>query len=174
MFTNPVLPLIVYGVLGLTLLVSSLLATRHRRAYRIGIGTVSVLWVLAGALVNLQALLAGEDYGGFADAGVLPFVRSTWETLVVPNAGWFIGILIVFEAAAGLAVLVPGRVRRGALWALIAFTVTLLWFGWYYLPWALIGTTALALLLRADRRWRPGEPDQPGARNAVSASAYIT
>lgn len=52
---NLVLPLVVYGTLGLTLLVSSLLAARHRVAYRLGIGTVSVLWVLAGALVNLLA-----------------------------------------------------------------------------------------------------------------------
>lgn len=59
---------------------------------------------------------------------------------------------------------------------LIAFNLTLLWFGWAYLPWALIGSTALALLLRADRRWVwPGRgPGQRGERNAVCASAYIT
>lgn len=173
MFRNPVLPLLLYGSLALTLLGSALLAHRHRRAYRVGIGTVSVLWVLAGALVNLLTLLSGENYTGFADAGIAPFVRTTWESLVVPNAGLFIGLLIAFEAAAGLAVLVPGRLRRAGLWALIAFNVLLLWFGWYYLPWTLIGTTALALLLHADRRWG-GTGAQRGARNAVSASAYIT
>lgn len=174
MFRNPVLPLLLYGTLALTLLVSALLARRHRRAYLVGIGTVSALWVLAGALVNLLTLVSGENYTGFADAGIAPFVRTTWESLVVPNAGLFIGLLIAFEAAAGLAVLVPGRVRRVALWTLVAFTVALLWFGWYYLPWALLASTSLVLLLRADRRWGGSAGGQAGVRNAARMSAYIT
>lgn len=174
MFGQPALAMVLYGVLGLTLLVSSLLAGRHRRALQVGLGAVCVLWVLAGALVNLLTLWSGEDYRGFADAGIAPFVRASWESLVVPHAGLFIGLLIAGEAVAGVAVLVPGRLRRSALWALIAFTITLLWFGWYYLPWAVIGTTSLALLLRADRRWSGRPAGQAGARNAVSASAYIT
>ena len=75
-----------------------------------------------------------------------------------------------------MLVLVPGRVRRIALGVLIAFNLTLLWFGWAHLPWPLISSTALALLLRADRRWVSCDrwPDQRDVRNAVSASAYMT
>lgn len=173
MFRHPVLPLLLYGTLAVTLLVSARLVHGHRRASRLGIGAVSVPWVVAGALVNLLTLLSGENDTAFADAGIAPFVRTAWESLVVPNAGAFIGLLIAFEAAAGLAVLVRGRARRAGLWALIAFNVLLVRFGWYYLPWFLIGTTALALLLRADRRWTAAGT-QRGARNAVNASAYIT
>ena len=94
----------------------------------------------------------------------------------MPHAAVFIGLLIAFEAAAGLLVLVPGRVHRVTLVVLIAFNPTPLWFGWANLPWALISSTALALLLRADRRWVSCDrwPGQRGERNAVSASAYMT
>jgi hypothetical protein len=49
---NPIRPLLTSGILGLTMLVCALLAARHRLAPRIGIRTVGVLWVLAGAVVN--------------------------------------------------------------------------------------------------------------------------
>jgi hypothetical protein len=93
-------PILIYGALTLTLLVSALLAGRHPRAYRVGIGTISVLRLLGGALVNLLALVSGDN-----------------------------------------------------------------------LPWT---TTALTLVLRADRRWGGTAWAQRGARNTVSASAYIT
>jgi hypothetical protein len=71
----------------------------------------------------------------------------------VPNHELFIGLLIVFEAAAGALVLVEGRVRQVALALLIGFNIALVSFGWGYLLWSVPMVAALSLLRRADRVW---------------------
>lgn len=144
-----VLP-VVWSALGLTIVVCSLRAARSDRAFAVGIGAVSVLWVLAGAAVNTAMLADGSTYTGFADGSAIPFVRDTWESLVVPHHHLFIGILIAAEATAGLTVLVAGRVRQVALLALIAFNATLVVFGWGFAIWAVPLVVSLALLYRAE------------------------
>ena len=138
--------------LGVVVVGCSVGAGRSRRAAGLGIAAVAALWVLAGAGANLLFLVRGEDFSGFADQASTSFVRDTWESLVVPHHAVFIGLLIVFEAGAGAAVLVAGRVRQVALVLLMAFNVALLSFGWGYLMWSVPLVAALELLRRADRR----------------------
>ena len=92
--------------LGVIVVGCSVGAARSRRAAGLGIAGVAALWVLAGAGANLLFLIRGEDFSGFADQASTSFVRDTWESLVVPHHAVFIGLLIVFEAGAGAAVLV--------------------------------------------------------------------
>jgi hypothetical protein len=164
-----VLPVIWFG-LGLVIVICGLRAARSRRAYVAGVTAVSLLWVVAGAAVNAYFLARGDDYSGFADGASTSFVRETWESVVVPNHGQFIGLLIVFEAAAGALVLVEGRVRQVALVLLIGFNVALLAFGWGYLVWSVPMVVALSALWRADRVWRRTH-DSVGGNVASTAAA---
>ena len=86
-----------------------------------------------------------------ANGSPIPFVRDTWESLVVPHHHLFVGLLIAGEALAGLLVLVPGRVRETVLLALVAFNATLTVFGWGFVGWAAPLVASLLLLLRAER-----------------------
>jgi hypothetical protein len=147
-----VLPTIWFG-LGIVIVICSLRAARSRRAYVAGVTAVTLLWVVAGAAVNAYFLARGDDYSGFADGASTSFVRETWESVVVPNHELFIGLLILFEAAAGALVLVEGRVRQVALALLIGFNIALVSFGWGYLLWSVPMVAALSLLRRADRVW---------------------
>jgi hypothetical protein len=145
-----VLP-VTWTFLGLTIVFSALRARRSDRAFAVGIGAVSVLWVAAGAAVNAALLIDGNTYTEFAQGSPIPFVRDTWESVVVEDHHLFIGILIAAEALAGVMVLVPGRAREAALIALMAFNATLIVFGWGFAIWAVPLVAALALLLRAER-----------------------
>jgi hypothetical protein len=135
--------------LGAVVVGASLRAGRSRRAYLAGVRAVSILFVLAGACVNAYFLIRGDDYSGFADGASTAFVRDTWESLVVPNHHLFIGLLIAFEAVVGLLVLVQGRPRQAALALQVAFTVTLVSFGWGFLVWSVPVGFALVQLYRA-------------------------
>src|SRR5690242_18793943 len=89
---------VVWLVLGVTITVTGLRAPHHDRARAVGVVATSVMWVVGGALVNLLTLLQGGDYTGFADGSPSAFVTDTWESLVVPHAPFFIGLLVAFEA----------------------------------------------------------------------------
>jgi hypothetical protein len=144
-----------WGVLGLTILACGAVAHAHPRALEIGLGAVSLLWVVFGAGANLAMLVDGTTYTGFADASPIPFVHRAWESLVVPHHHAFIALLILGEALAGALVLVPGRTRQVALYALVAFNLTLVVFGWGFAIWGVPVASGLALLARADRTHRP-------------------
>ena len=88
----------------------------------------------------------------FADQSPFSFVRETWESLVVPNTGFFITILIVCEAVAGVLVLSGGRRTQLGLVALIGFHIGQLAFGGVMWVWAPLMLVALVLLLRAERQ----------------------
>ena len=143
------LPVVWFG-LGAVIVACSMRAARSQRAYTTAVVAVSALWVLAGALVNGYFLARGDDYQGFADGASTAFVRDTWDSVVVPHHVWLIGLLIAFEAVAGVLVLVEGRVRQTALLLLIAFNVALVAFGWAFLVWSVPLVVALSLLWRAD------------------------
>jgi len=142
---------VVWLVLGVTITVTGLRARHHERSRRVAVVAVAVMWVVGGALVNLLTLVEGGDYAGFADGSPSAFVTDTWESLVVPHAAVFIGLLVVFEAVVGLLVLVPGRTRQVALGLLVAFDVLLVSFGWGFLLWTLPVTAGLLGLWRAER-----------------------
>jgi hypothetical protein len=148
-----VLPVVWVG-LGVVIVACSLRAARSRRAYLGGVAAVSALWVVAGAGANAYFLFGSADYSGFADGASTAFVRDTWESVVAPHQGLFIGLLIAFEAAAGALVLVEGRVRQMAVLLLIGFNVALVSFGWGFLVWSVPMVVALSLLWRADQTWR--------------------
>lgn len=165
-------------VLGLTIIVAAVRARTSRTAYAVGIWAVSILWVVAGAGANLAILLDGASYTGFADGSPIPFVTDTWQSLVVPNHHLFIGLLIAGEAAAGLAVLVQGRVRTVSLSLLVAFNLTLIVFGWGFAIWAVPIAISLRLLQRAGTRpagRHRRTTDLPSVRrSSISTSASLT
>lgn len=159
-----------WGVLGLTIVASGALAGKHRRALPIGLGAVSLLWVVFGAGANAAMLADGTSYTGFADGSPVAFVTDRWQSLVVPHHHLFIGLLIAGEALFGVLVLVPGRARDLALAALVAFNLTLIVFGWGFAIWGVPVATGLLLLRRADRARRTS-PAVRSLRRQPSAGA---
>jgi hypothetical protein len=160
----------VWVLLGATIVVYGVRAGHRERALTRGCLAVAVLWVLAGALVNAAILVLGGSYSGFADGAYIGFVRDSWESLVVPHQVLFIGLLVAFEALAGSLVLVPGRARQSALFALVFFNVALLTFGWGFYLWSVPVGTGLVLLLRAER----GRAMKPGPAQRVPVERVAT
>jgi hypothetical protein len=151
-------------VLGGITFVAALRAARSRRALQVGRVALGLLYVGAGALVNAVFLATGTDYGTFADAAHVAFVRDTWRFLVAPHQGPFIGLLVAFEATVGVLVLAGGRWTRVGLVGMIGMHLGLLLFGWVLTIWAAIMLVALVLLLRAERHWNSAQdpPTAPG------------
>ena len=125
--------------------------SRHDDTRRFGRVAVAVLYLAAGAAVNTWYLLRGDDYDGFADASPIPFVRDTWQSLVVPDHDIFISVLIAFELAVGVLAVLGGKRTQLAYVAAIAFHVALLSFGWGFFLWSIPMIAALTTLLRAER-----------------------
>lgn len=144
---------IMWLVLEGVAIVAALRAGHSRRAMYVARWALGVLFIAFGAAVNAIYLAMGSgDYAVFAEASPFPFVRDTWESLVVPNTEVFITILIVAEATAGALILSGGRRTQIGLMALIGFHIGQLAFGgvmWVTAPLMLV---ALVLLLRAERR----------------------
>lgn len=146
-------------VLGGIAFGAALQAGHSVRAMRVGRWALAVLMIAFGAVVNTAYLMMSPDYySTFADASPFPFVRDTWESLVIPNQGFFIGLLIVAEATAGVLLLCGGRWTRIALVALIGFHIGQLAFGGVMWVWAPLMLMTLILLLRAERRADQAEP----------------
>jgi hypothetical protein len=148
---------VLWLALGSTITVTGLRARDHERSRRIAVVAVAVMWVVGGALVNLLTLVQGGDYSGFADGSPSTFVTDTWESLAVPHAAVFIGLLV----------LVPGRTRQVALGLLVAFDLLLVCFGWGFLLWPVPVTAGLLGLWYAERAHAP-------ARTAPSAATPVT
>lgn len=138
-------------ILGIIIFGAALRARTDPRSLLVGRIAVGILYLAAGALVNLAFLVRGDDYADFAAGSSIPFVRETWTWVVVPHHVIFISVLIVFEAAVGVLVLRGGRSAEVGLLAAIAFHVALTSFGWGFCIWALPMIVALTLLLKAQR-----------------------
>ena len=147
--------MIAWPVLGLTTVVAGVLAHRHPRAVLVGRWALGLLYVLAGALVNLVYLLTGTDYADFADASMIPFVRDTWASVVAPHQAFWIGLLIAFEAVVGLLVVSGGRRAQVAMILMMGFHVGLMLFGWFFWAWSVPMLIGIGLLLRAERHSPP-------------------
>jgi hypothetical protein len=144
---------VMWLVLGATVIVASLRADRSDRARLVARVSLGVLFLVFGALVNVVYLVNDWDsFAAFGEMSQFAFVRDTWDSLVVPNTGFFIGLLILGEATAGLLVLSGGRRLEVGLVLLLAFHVGLLFFGWWLWLYAVPMLGALTLLLRAERR----------------------
>ena len=148
---------IMWLVLGATVMIASLRADRSARARLVARVALGVLILVFGAMVNVAYLITDWDsFGEFGGMSQFAFVQDTWASLVTPNTGAFIGLLIVGEATAGVLVLCGGRWMRAGLVLLIGFHVGLLFFGWWLWLYALPMLGALVLLLRAERHAEPG------------------
>ncbi len=155
--------------LGGTALVAGVRAGRSRRAMYLGRAALGLLFIAFGAVVNgVYLAMDSGYYDAFADRSPFPFVRDTWESLVVPHLGVWITLLILFEAAAGVLVLLGGRWTQAGLVALIGFHVCQLAFGGVLWPWATVMMAALALLLRAERHPAPARRRPSPAVPAIS------
>lgn len=157
---------VAWAVLGVVVIGGALLAHRSHTAYRAAIGALALLYLPAGAAAHAWNLATDVTYSGFADWSWSSFVTDTWESLVVPHDWVFIGLLVAFEATAGVLVLVPGRPRRTGLVLILAFHVALVSFGWVYLVWVVPMVGALVLLLRAERHEHRLEAPGPVALHA--------
>lgn len=158
-------------VLG-SLTVAGALRARHSlEAYRLALGALAALFLGAGAAVNATYLLLERSYSHFAQGSSFAFVRSTWESLVVPHELFFITLLILFEATVGMLLLVEGRGRRVALVLIAAFHVALLSFSPWYLVWSVPMVSAMILLLKADRRWSAEVSRAPSSSRSAGPAA---
>ena len=143
---------VLWLVLGLTTIVSGVLASHHPKALNVGRVALGSLMLIGGALVNAIYLGSGVNYDDFADLSMLAFVTDTWRELVAPNQGFFIGLLIAFEAFAGVLVYVGGRAAVAGMAAILGFHVGLMFFGWGFWIWSIPMIVGVALLLRAQLR----------------------
>jgi hypothetical protein len=143
---------IMWLLLGGTAFMASLRAYRSPRAMHVGRWALGILMIAFGAAVNAFYLAVEPDYyDEFAASSPFAFVSDTWESLVSPNLGFFITLLIIFEATMGLLILSGGRRTQVGLIGLIAFHVGQLAFGGVLWVWAPLMLVALVLLLRAER-----------------------
>ncbi|MBD0324500.1 MAG: hypothetical protein ICV72_14120 [Aldersonia sp.] len=120
---------IAWLVLGALALAAAFRAGTSSRALYVGRVALGALFIGAGALVNLFYLLTGTDYGTFADAAHLGFVRSTWHSVVAPRQVLFIGLLIAYEITVGVLLLSGGRRTELGLAGAIGMHLGLLVFG---------------------------------------------
>jgi hypothetical protein len=149
---------IMWLVMGGVAFVAALQAGHSRRALYVGRWALGVLFVVFGAAVNAIYLAAGAGYyDDFAKPSPFAFVRDTWESLVLPHQGFFISLLIVAEATAGVLVLIGGRWTQIGLMALIGFHVGQLPFGGVMWIWAPLMLVTFTLLLRAERHADPDD-----------------
>ena len=147
---------VMWLVLGCVAFVAALRARRSLRAMYVGRAALGLLFIVFGAAVNAIYLAAGTNYyADFANSSPFPFVRDTWSSLVLPNQGLFITMLIIFEFTMGALILSGGRRTQVGLIGLIGFHVGQLAFGGVLWPWAIVMLTALVLLLRAERNPSP-------------------
>jgi hypothetical protein len=91
---------------------------------------LGVFYLVAGAMVHGFYLATGSSYGTFADAAHVSFMRTAWHSVVAPNQTLFIGLLIGFEAAVGVLVLMGGRKAQLGMVGILGMQACLLLFGW--------------------------------------------
>lgn len=163
---------IMWLVLGGAAFVAALQAGHSRRARYVGRWALGVLFVVFGAAVNAIYLVARPGYyEDFAKSSPFAFVRDTWESLVLPHQDFFISLLIIAEAIAGVLVLIGGPWTRAGLIALIGFHVGQLAFGGVMWIWAPLMLVTLVLLLRAERQAGPDGAARHSAPRARLGSA---
>jgi uncharacterized membrane protein YphA (DoxX/SURF4 family) len=158
-------------LLGAMTIGGALGARRSLRSYRLALGSLSALYLGLGAAANAVFLLAGSSYAHFAEASQFAFVRDTWESLVVPHERSFITVLVLFEATAGVLLLVGGRSRQVGLLLIAAFNVAVLAFSWWYAPWSVPMVVAVVLLLRAGPTWSAEVSPAPSSSRSAGPAA---
>jgi hypothetical protein len=148
----PVYWLVFWSLTEITIFAAAVWAVWNYRAMFVGRFAVATLFLAGGALFNTLTFATGGDYADFADGSYLAFVKDTWRSVVAPNQGIFIPLLIAFEITVGVLVLSGRRWTKLALVAAIGFHIGLMFFGWLYYPFSIAMILAFLLLLRAERR----------------------
>jgi hypothetical protein len=163
---------VMWLVLGGVAFIAALQAGHSRRAMYVARWAIGVLFIVFGAAVNAIYLAADSGYyDDFAQSSPFSFVTDTWESLVVPNQGLFIALLILAEATAGVLVLCGGRWTQAGLVALIGFHLGQLAFGGVMWIWAPLMLITFVLLLRAERQAVPDRgADHSTARTVETGS----
>ena len=139
-------------VCGVATIVAAVLASRSRRWLYVGRAAVGGLFVVGGALYNFISLTSGVDYANFADTAHFAWVTDAWRTVVGPNQGLFIGMLVVFEATVGLLILSGGRRTQFGYVGVIGFHLAVWLFGGFQLVWSILMLPFMVWLLVAERR----------------------
>ena len=106
---------------------------------------------------------APSSYDSFADGSWLPFVRHAWRSVLVPNVGYLIPVLIAFEAAVGVLIL-SRRYRRTGIAAAIAFNAALIMFGWGFCIWSVPVVVLLLWFWHLEAVF-DGEVGEPGVKD---------
>ena len=116
-------------------------------------------------------------YRHFADAGLFPFVRSGWDTIVMRDPVVWGLLLMVGEAALGALLLVGGRAAGWGWYGVIAFHLLLMLFGVGFWLWCLPALGVLFVLARRDLVGRadqlPADAASPGRRPAAAAQVPV-
>jgi hypothetical protein len=121
---------------------------------------------LASAVTHtILVTVTPHSYDAFADGSWWPFVTHAWHSVFVPNTGYFIALLIAFEASVGLLIL-SRRYRRTGIAAAIAFNAALILFGWGFCFWS-VPVIALLLWFWHLEGVAAAEPGDPQAARAV-------
>lgn len=159
---NNVFMILIWLVCGAATVGAAVLAGRSTYARYVGRAAVGVLFVIGGALVHVINLVTGADYAGFADPAHFTWVTQAWNAVVVPNHVPLIGLLMAFEATAGVLAASGGRKTQIGYLAVIAFYVPLWLFGWMETVWVVVMLPAMLLLLLAERRAASSRRPQQG------------
>jgi hypothetical protein len=127
---------------------------RRKRSPWLTAGRLLLVFVFfAGALYNLFVTLRAPavELGRLIELSPLAFIRELASSVVLPYAGAFVIIVILFELSIAISVLLRVRVRRRAYMASLVFFVILLpLIGWYALS-NLIWALPVLGLIRYDR-----------------------
>lgn len=140
----------IWVVCGIATLGAALLAGRSSRARLAGRSAVGVLFTVGGALLHVVNLSTDVSYAEFADPALFGWVTDAWHAVVAPHQVLFIGLLVLFEATAGILVLSGGRRTQFGYAAVIGFYLALWLFGWIETVWGLLMLPAMVALLRAE------------------------
>jgi uncharacterized membrane protein len=143
---------ILWTVCGIATLPAAVLASRSKWWRYAGRAAVGVLFIIGGALAHVVNLATHANYASFADPALFAWVTHTWRTVVPPNHVVLIGLLAVFEAAAGALIISGGRRTQFGYAAVIAFYLALWLFGWIETVWCIVMIPAMVMLLLAERR----------------------
>ncbi|KGN30464.1 membrane protein [Knoellia flava TL1] len=105
--------------------------------------------VAAGSHVGLVSA-DPTVYEGFAEQGLLGFVRSGWADIVMAHPRAWIYLLALGEATLGALLLTGARASRAGWVGVLAFHALLLLFGWGFWLYAVPAGALLAWFARRD------------------------
>src|SRR3954471_6253555 len=119
----------------------------HRSLAR---NVVGVLFVFTSGIHLGIVATDPEAYRHFADGALFPFVRDSWDQIVMSAPGVWGLLLMAGELVLGLLLLVGGRAARLGWYGVIVFHVLLMSFGFGVWLWSVPALVLLITLARRD------------------------